>query len=57
VCGHPVQRTQVRTDGCKTLFGIQSRPAGVMNQNSDMISLLCTRHFRSAVSGRPRMSS
>ena len=49
---HPVRRTQVRINGCTTLFWMQSRPAGAIYQNSDTSSRSCTAYFRSTVSGR-----
>jgi hypothetical protein len=52
VYDHPVQQTQVRTNGCRTLFGMQSRPAGAIYQNSDMSSRLRTTYFQFMVSGR-----
>jgi hypothetical protein len=45
----PAHGTQAGIDGCKTPSGIQSRPAGAINLNSDASSLLCIRCFWSMV--------
>jgi hypothetical protein len=50
---HPVQWTQVRTDGCGALFGIRSRPVGAINPNSGINFLLCTMCFRDMVCRMP----
>jgi len=57
VSDHPVQRTQVKTSGCKILFGVSSRPVGTINQKSDASSLLFTTYFRHLVIRGPRVST
>jgi hypothetical protein len=50
---HPVRQTQVRTNGCETLFGIRLRPVGAINPNSGISFLLCTVFFQGTVCRMP----